>query len=81
VGLRTGINGKEIILTHTGNQTPTPSTLKKAASSSETQVPKHMASRLIKVKVKVKLSRNRPWRPIGLRDVEDPTLSRQSAHS
>jgi hypothetical protein len=23
---------------------------------------------------------NRPWRPIGLRDVEDPTLSRQSAH-
>jgi hypothetical protein len=24
--------------------------------------------------------RNRPWRPIGLRDVEDPTLSRQSAH-
>jgi hypothetical protein len=25
-------------------------------------------------------SRNRPWRPIGLRDVKDPTLSRQSAH-
>jgi hypothetical protein len=24
---------------------------------------------------------NRPWRPIGLWDVEDPTLSRQSAHS
>jgi hypothetical protein len=24
--------------------------------------------------------RNRPWRPIGLRDVEDSTLSRQSAH-
>jgi hypothetical protein len=23
---------------------------------------------------------NRPWRPIGLWDVEDPTLSRQSAH-
>jgi hypothetical protein len=31
-------------------------------------------------KVKVKLSRNRPWRPIGLWDVKDPTLSRQSAH-
>jgi hypothetical protein len=30
---------------------------------------------------KVKLSRNRPWRPIGLWDVKDPTLSRQSAHS
>jgi hypothetical protein len=24
--------------------------------------------------------RNRPWRPIGLWDVKDPTLSRQSAH-
>jgi hypothetical protein len=24
--------------------------------------------------------RNRPWRPIGLWDVEDPTLCRQSAH-
>jgi hypothetical protein len=24
--------------------------------------------------------RNRPWRPTGLRDVKDPTLSRQSAH-
>jgi hypothetical protein len=23
---------------------------------------------------------NRPWRPIGLRDVEAPTFSRQSAH-
>jgi hypothetical protein len=31
-------------------------------------------------KVKVKQSHNRPWRPIGLRDVKDPTLSRQSAH-
>jgi hypothetical protein len=30
--------------------------------------------------LKVKLSRNRPWRPIGLWDIEDPTLSRQSAH-
>jgi hypothetical protein len=30
--------------------------------------------------VKVKLSPNRPWRPIGLWDVKDPTLSRQSAH-
>jgi hypothetical protein len=29
---------------------------------------------------KVKLSRNRPWRPIGLWDVEAPTFSRQSAH-
>jgi hypothetical protein len=25
--------------------------------------------------------RNRPWRPIGLWDVKDPTLSRQSADS
>jgi hypothetical protein len=25
--------------------------------------------------------RNRPWRPIELRDVKDPTVSRQSAHS
>jgi hypothetical protein len=33
-----------------------------------------------KVKKKIKLSRNRPWRPIGLRDVKDPTLSRQSAY-
>jgi hypothetical protein len=24
---------------------------------------------------------NRPWRPVGLWDVKDPTLSRQSAHS
>jgi hypothetical protein len=24
--------------------------------------------------------RYRPWRPIGLFDTEDPTLSRQSAH-
>jgi hypothetical protein len=31
-------------------------------------------------KNKVKLSRNRPWRPIGLWDVKDPTLSRQSVH-
>jgi hypothetical protein len=28
----------------------------------------------------VELSRNRPWRPIGLRDVKDHTLSRQSAY-
>jgi hypothetical protein len=34
-----------------------------------------------KSKVKVNLPRNRPWRPIGLWDVKDPTLSRQSAHS
>jgi hypothetical protein len=34
----------------------------------------------IKKNSKVKLSRNRPWRPIGLQDVKDPTLSRQSAH-
>jgi hypothetical protein len=26
---------------------------------------------------KVKLSCNRPWKPTGLWDVEDPTLSRQ----
>jgi hypothetical protein len=32
------------------------------------------------IKVKVKLSCNSPWRPIGLWDVEDPTFSRQSAH-
>jgi hypothetical protein len=35
----------------------------------------------ISVKVKVKLSHNMPQRPIGLWDVKDPTLSRQSAHS
>jgi hypothetical protein len=29
---------------------------------------------------KVKVSSNRPWRPIGFRDVEDPTLPRQSGH-
>jgi hypothetical protein len=33
-----------------------------------------------KSKSKVKLSRNRPWKPIGLRGVKDPTLSRQSSH-
>jgi hypothetical protein len=33
-----------------------------------------------KKKKTVKLSRNRPWRPIGLEDVEDPTLTRQSPH-
>jgi hypothetical protein len=32
------------------------------------------------VKIKVKLSQHRPWRPLGLLDVEDPTLSRRSAH-
>jgi hypothetical protein len=37
--------------------------------------------RFVKNKEKVQLSRNRPWRPIGLWDVKDPTLSRQSAHS
>jgi hypothetical protein len=30
---------------------------------------------------RVKLPFNRPWRPIGLCDVKDPTLRRQSAHS
>jgi hypothetical protein len=35
---------------------------------------------LVFLLVKVKLSRNRPWRPIGLWDVKDPTLSRQSAY-
>jgi hypothetical protein len=29
---------------------------------------------------KVKPSSKRPWRPVGLWDVKDPTLSRQSAH-
>jgi hypothetical protein len=33
------------------------------------------------VKKKKIFPRNRPWRPIGLWDVKDPTLSRQSAHS
>jgi hypothetical protein len=28
----------------------------------------------------VSYSRNRPWTPLGLRDVKDATLSRQSAH-
>jgi hypothetical protein len=32
-------------------------------------------------RVKVKLSLYRPWRPIGLWDVEDPTLSRHLGHS
>jgi hypothetical protein len=32
------------------------------------------------VKGKVKLSLYRPWRPLGLREVEAPTFSRQSAH-
>jgi hypothetical protein len=30
--------------------------------------------------VRVQTPRDRPWRPIGLWDVKDPTLSRQSAH-
>jgi hypothetical protein len=29
---------------------------------------------------KVKFSLYRPWRPLGLREVEAPTFSRQSAH-
>jgi hypothetical protein len=33
------------------------------------------------VKVKLSYPCNRPWRPIALWDVKDPTLSRQSAHS
>jgi hypothetical protein len=33
------------------------------------------------IKVKCSYPRNRPWSPIGLSDVEDPILSRQSAHS
>jgi hypothetical protein len=32
-------------------------------------------------KIKLKLSLYRPWRPIGLWDVEAPTFSRQSAHT
>jgi hypothetical protein len=35
---------------------------------------------VVKIK-KVKYPCNRPWRPIGLWDVEDPTFSRQSVHS
>jgi hypothetical protein len=35
---------------------------------------------LKKYKVKISKASNRPWRPTGLRDVEDPTFSRQSAH-
>jgi hypothetical protein len=31
-------------------------------------------------KGKKTITRNTPWRPIGSRDVEDPTLSSQSAH-
>jgi hypothetical protein len=31
-------------------------------------------------KIQVSYNRNKPWRPIELWDVEDPTLSRQSAH-
>jgi hypothetical protein len=30
---------------------------------------------------KKKYPHNTPWRPIGLWDVKDPTLSRQLAHS
>jgi hypothetical protein len=33
-----------------------------------------------KIKEKQSFPCNRPWRPIGLLYVEDPTLSRQSAH-
>jgi hypothetical protein len=35
---------------------------------------------IINKKAKVSYPSNRPWRPIGLRVVKDPTLSRQSAH-
>jgi hypothetical protein len=34
----------------------------------------------IKCSKKQSYPRNRPWRPTGLFDVKDPTLSRQSAH-
>jgi hypothetical protein len=33
-----------------------------------------------KKKVEQSYPRNRPWKPIGLQDVKDSTLSRQSAH-
>jgi hypothetical protein len=36
--------------------------------------------RLKRLKNLLKKKVNRPWRPIGLRDLEDPTFSRQSAH-
>jgi hypothetical protein len=35
---------------------------------------------LYKKKVKKSYPCNRPWRPVGLWDVKNPTLSRQSAH-
>jgi hypothetical protein len=37
-------------------------------------------SLLSELKSKRKVSKANPWRPIGLWDVKDPTLSRQSAH-
>jgi hypothetical protein len=36
-----------------------------------------LAYKMYKVKC---YPRNRPWRPVGLSDVKDPTLSRESAH-
>jgi hypothetical protein len=32
------------------------------------------------IKRMIKVSLNRPWRPVGLSDVEAPTFCRQSAH-
>jgi hypothetical protein len=37
-------------------------------------------SQLVKLFRVLNYPRNRPWRPIGLWDVEDPTFSRQSIH-
>jgi hypothetical protein len=34
----------------------------------------------VSCEVKIEAPYNRSWRLIGLRDVKDPTLSRQSAH-
>jgi hypothetical protein len=39
-----------------------------------------LPSRYVRIMYK-SYPRNRPWRPIELWDVKDPTLSRQSAHS
>jgi hypothetical protein len=35
---------------------------------------------IIIIIIKVKLSLYRPWRPLGLRQVEAPTIFRHSAH-
>jgi hypothetical protein len=44
------------------------------------KVPEIRLPKIKQSKSTVKLSRNRPWRPIGLWNVKDPILSRQSTH-